>query len=316
MKIDTAPAERRKSGLLGKLGRALQRTRGALLGGLESLFQPGRRLDDRLVEEIETRLLLADVGVDASERIVAALKKRAGDVADAQGAIEVVRAEMLTILEPVAVPLTIPQGGATPFVILVVGVNGAGKTTTIGKLASQLQGEGRRVLLAAGDTFRAAAIEQLQTWAERCAVPIVAQRSGSDSASVIYDAFQAARARGIDVLIADTAGRLHTQSGLMQELAKIRRVLAKVDADAPHETLLVLDAGIGQNALVQAQVFKEQIGVSGLALTKLDGTAKGGVVVAIASRFGVPIRYIGVGEKIDDLRPFEARAFVSALLSQ
>lgn len=306
-----------RGGLAVRLGAALSRTRGRLAGGLARLFGAGRKLDDELLEEVEDLLLAADVGVAVSERIIDGLKRRTTKTADADGAalLESVAKDMLDILEPVAKSLEIPAASTTPFVILVVGVNGSGKTTTIGKLAHRIRSGGRSVMLAAGDTFRAAAIEQLIAWGQRNSVPVISQHTGADAASVIYDAVQAAGARGIDVLIADTAGRLHTQGDLMEELKKVRRVMTKLDPTAPHEVLLVLDAGTGQNALTQATQFAGAVDVTGLCITKLDGTAKGGVVLAIAEHLGIPIRYIGVGEDIEDLREFNAREFVEALLS-
>ncbi len=301
-------------GLGGRLAAALRRTREALAGGLAGLLGRARRIDEALLEELEALLLGADVGVAATERICAELRRHPG--AGGEDAIALVREQMLAILGPVARPLEIPAGRERPFVVLVVGVNGSGKTTTIGKLAHRLGAAGRRVMLAAGDTYRSAAIEQLQRWGERCAAPVIAQHPGADSASVCYDALEAATARRSEVLIADTAGRLHTQEGLMAELAKVRRVLGKIDPEAPHETLLVLDGGTGQNALVQARTFQRAVGVSGLALTKLDGTAKGGILLAIAAELAIPVRFIGVGEGLDDLREFDAREFVDALLAR
>ncbi len=309
---DAQPATERK-GLLARLRAGLSRTRSGLTGGLAGLFRGRKVLDDDLMEELETRLLTADVGVETTRRIIDDLTTRISrkELADPEALYQALKQEMLAILEPVSRPLEI--GEQRPFVILMVGVNGAGKTTTIGKLAKKLQNGGLSVMLAAGDTFRAAAVEQLQTWGERNGVPVIAQHAGADSASVIYDALQAARARGIDVLIADTAGRLHTQSNLMEELKKVKRVMGKLDPDAPHEVMLVLDAGTGQNALRQAREFHEAVGVTGITLTKLDGTAKGGVIFAIAGELGIPIRFIGIGEGIDDLRPFDAAEFVEAL---
>ncbi len=306
----------KKSGLVSRLRERLSRTRSNLTEGLSSLLLGKKAIDDELLEELETRLLLADVGVDATAEIIDRLTERVSrkQLADAEALIAALREELLAILEPVSKPLAIPEG-KRPFVILMVGINGAGKTTTIGKLAKQLQGQGCKVMLAAGDTFRAAAVEQLQAWGERNDVPVVAQQSGADSAAVIHDAIQAARSRGIDVLIADTAGRLHTQQGLMEELAKVKRVIQKLDPEAPHEIMLVLDAGTGQNALSQAVQFHELLGLTGITITKLDGTAKGGVLFAIAKRLGVPIRFIGIGEGIDDLRVFDATEFVDALFS-
>ena len=310
-----APGNDDKGGLFGRLKAALGRTRSALVGRLSALLAGRHELDEQLVEDMETVLLSADVGIEATRRIMDELRRRAstmrlGDEAALAGAL---RAAMMEILEPVSRPLRLPDAGG-PFVILMVGVNGTGKTTSAAKLAHRFKGEARRVLLAAGDTFRAAAIEQLQTWGERLGVPVIAQHTGADSASVVYDALASARARGVDVLIADTAGRLHTQSGLMEELKKVRRVIGKLDAQAPHETLLVLDASTGQNALTQARKFTEAVEVSGLVLTKLDGTAKGGIIFAIAQSLGIPIRFVGVGEGPDDLRDFDARTFVDALL--
>jgi fused signal recognition particle receptor len=276
---------------------------------------PGGKIDDALLEELETRLLAADVGVEATESVLADLHRlvERKELGDAAALLEALRASLLAILQPVEVPLAIDRE-RKPFVILVVGVNGSGKTTTIGKLARRLKNEGLTVMLAAGDTFRAAAVEQLAVWAERNGVPLISQAAGADPAAVVFDALQAAKARGIDVLIADTAGRLHTQSHLMDELAKVARVIKRLDADAPHEVLLVLDAGLGQNALRQAEQFQTTIGVTGIAVTKLDGTARGGIVVAIARRFGLPIRFVGVGEQAADFGIFDARAYVDGLL--
>lgn len=297
----------------------LQRLRAGLRKtgeGLSGLFLGRKTIDDDLLEDLETRLLMADVGVEATQRIIddltARLRRR--ELGDANALYHALREDMLAILEPVSAPLTIDPAHR-PFVILTVGVNGVGKTTTIGKLASHYRGAGHGVLLAAGDTFRAAAVEQLRVWGERTGIPVISQPTGSDAASVVYDAHQAAIARGNDILIADTAGRLHTQSNLMEELKKIRRVLGKQDGTAPHEVLLVVDAGTGQNALAQARQFHEAVGVTGVVITKLDGTAKGGVVLAMAQQLGVPIRYIGVGERAEDLRPFDAGDFVDALLA-
>ncbi len=282
--------------------------------GLGGLFARNPVLDDDLLDELETCLITADVGVSASSEIVEGLRKRVGkrEFADANALLGALRERLLEILKPVEQPLDVRA--ISPFVILMVGVNGVGKTTTIGKLARRFLDDKRSVMLAAGDTFRAAAVEQLQMWGQRNNVPVIAQASGADSASVIFDALQAARSRRADVLIADTAGRLHTQSGLMDELSKIRRVLAKIDAAAPHEVLMVIDGTTGQNAIAQLKHFREAIGVTGLVVTKLDGTAKGGVVFALAREFGLPIRYIGLGEGIEDLRVFDAQAFVDGLL--
>ena len=282
------------------------------LGGL---FSRNPRLDDDLLDEIETALLTADVGVAASTELVEKLRKRmkAREFADANALLAALRAELVAMLAPVAVPLRI-EGAARPFVILTVGVNGVGKTTTIGKLAHRFKQQGHSLMLAAGDTFRAAAVAQLQAWGERNGVPVVAQGQDADAASVAFDALQAAKARGIEVLVADTAGRLHTQQGLMAELGKIRRVLGKLDPDAPHEVLMVIDGTTGQNALSQVRQFHAAVNVTGLVVTKLDGTAKGGVMFALAREFGIPIRYAGIGERPEDLRVFDAEAFVDALL--
>jgi fused signal recognition particle receptor len=276
---------------------------------------PGRRIDAALLEELETRLLEADLGVEATESVLSGLQDKVAraELADARALEGALADSLLAILKPVERPLVVDRA-RKPFVILVVGVNGSGKTTTIGKLARRLKDEGLSVMLAAGDTFRAAAVEQLAAWAERNGVPVVAQATGADPAAVVFDALQSAKARGIDVLIADTAGRLHTQSHLMDELAKIARVVKRLDPEAPHEVLLVLDASLGQNALRQAEQFNAAIGVTGIAVTKLDGTARGGIVVAIARRFGLPIRFVGVGEQAGDFGIFDARAYVEGLL--
>jgi fused signal recognition particle receptor len=276
---------------------------------------PGRKIDAEILDELETRLITADVGVEASARILDELRRRVArkELNDVDALLKALQESMAQILQPVERALTIDPG-TKPFVILVVGINGAGKTTTIGKLAHRLLAEGKSVMLAAGDTFRAAAREQLEVWAERNNVPIVAQQSGAEPAAVIFDALNAARARNIDVLIADTAGRLHTQTHLMDELKKVKRVLARLDPTAPHEVLLVLDGTIGQNAVAQAEEFNKGLGVTGLVITKLDGTAKGGVVLAIAQRLKIPIRFIGVGEQSEDFGVFNASEFVSALL--
>jgi fused signal recognition particle receptor len=282
------------------------------LGGL---FSRNPQLDDDLLDEVETALLTADVGVTATTELVEGLRRRmqAREFADAAALLAALRADLVAMLEPVAVPLQV-EVAAKPFVVLTVGVNGVGKTTTIGKLAHRFKEQGHSLMLAAGDTFRAAAVAQLQAWGERNGVPVVAQGQDADAASVAFDALQAAKARGIDVLVADTAGRLHTQQGLMAELGKIRRVLAKLDPDAPHEVLMVIDGTTGQNALSQLRQFHAAVNVTGLVVTKLDGTAKGGVVFALAREFGIPIRYAGIGERPQDLRVFDARAFVDALL--
>ncbi len=276
---------------------------------------PGRNIDDALLVELESRLLAADLGVEATESVLADLRRKVErkELGDAAAVLEALRGSLLAMLQPVERPLVIDRA-RRPFAILVVGVNGSGKTTTIGKLARRLRDEGHSVMLAAGDTFRAAAVEQLAAWAERNRVPIVSQPAGADAAAVVFDAMQAARARGIDVLIADTAGRLHTQSHLMDELAKVARVMKRQDPDAPHEVLLVLDAGLGQNALRQAEQFQRAAGVTGIVVTKLDGTAKGGIVIALARRFGLPIRFVGVGEQAEDFGAFDAEAYVDGLL--
>ncbi|MEX2516380.1 MAG: signal recognition particle-docking protein FtsY [Gammaproteobacteria bacterium] len=316
-KSASEPASVTKSdgnGLFGSLRRSLHRTRDLLLTDVGDLLKPGTALDDATLEELETRLLQADVGIDATTAIIDNLRGKARAGSD-KAPLELLRTAMLEILAPVSIPLT-PQGSpGNPFVLLMVGVNGAGKTTTLGKLAARYQAEGHQVLLAAGDTFRHAAIEQLQTWGERSNLPVIAQSHGSDAASVVYDAISSARARGCDVVLADTAGRLHTKTHLMTELQKVRRVLDKFEPRPAFEIMLVLDAGTGQNALVQAREFNQLIGLTGITLTKLDGTAKGGVVFALAQSLQLPIRYIGVGEGLTDLRPFSAEQFVDALLT-
>ncbi|WP_421551501.1 signal recognition particle-docking protein FtsY [Pseudomonas yamanorum] len=312
-----APIETSKTGFFARLKQGLSKTSASIGEGMASLFLGKKTIDDELLEDIETRLLTADVGVEATAVIIQSLTQKVArkQLTDADALYKSLQAELAAMLKPVEAPLVIDTQ-KKPFVILVVGVNGAGKTTTIGKLAKKLQLEGKKVMLAAGDTFRAAAVEQLQVWGERNKIPVIAQHTGADSASVIFDAVQAAKARNIDVLIADTAGRLHTKDNLMEELKKVRRVIGKLDADAPHEVLLVLDAGTGQNAISQAKQFHQTVQLTGLALTKLDGTAKGGVIFALAKQFGLPIRYIGVGEGIDDLRTFEAEPFVQALFAE
>jgi fused signal recognition particle receptor len=301
-------------GLFARLRTGLSKTRSGLTDGVARLVLGRRQIDEDLLEDLETQLLTADVGVEATQAIIADLTRRVArrQLDDAEALIGALREDMCAMLEPVSQPLQVPVSNQ-PFVLLVVGVNGAGKTTTIGKLAHRLSDEGHSVMLAAGDTFRAAAVEQLKSWGERIQVPVIAQEQGADSASVIFDALQAAQSRNIDVLIADTAGRLHTQSNLMEELKKIKRVLAKLDATAPQEVMLVVDAGTGQNALNQARQFDAAVSLTGIALTKLDGTAKGGIIFAIAKQLGIPIRFVGVGEAIEDLRPFNAADFVDAL---
>lgn len=303
-----------KIGLFKRLSLGLKRTSTQFSEGIGNLFLGKKTIDAGLLDEIEMHLLMADVGTEATARIINDITARVKrhELTDPTVLFEALKRSLCDILAPCDIPLIIPDDNR-PFVLLMVGVNGAGKTTTIGKLAKRFQQEGKSVMLAAGDTFRAAAIEQLQTWGTRNNVEVIAQKSGSDSASVIFDGLTAAKSRGIDVLIADTAGRLHTQSHLMEELKKIKRVLGKLDEHAPHETLLVLDAGIGQNAIRQAEEFNETLKLSGIALTKLDGTAKGGVIFSLAETLGLPIRFVGVGEGIDDLQPFNAEAFVDAL---
>lgn len=308
----TTPPE--KGGFFNRLKEGLAKTRSALTTSIGNLILGKKTLDDELIDLIEMQLLTADVGVDATQELMQHLTHKLArkELTDTTAVLQTLQADMKALLQPCQVPLTLPSD-KTPFVILVVGINGSGKTTTIGKLAKHFQNQGKKVMLAAGDTFRAAAIEQLQVWGERNQVPVIAQQPGADTAAVIFDAFEAAKARQADVLIADTAGRLHTQSNLMEELKKVKRVLAKVDPTAPHEVLLVLDATTGQNALNQALEFNKAMGVSGIALTKLDGTAKGGIIFAIAKQLKTPVRFIGIGEKIDDLRPFNADDFVTAL---
>ena len=303
-----------RGGLFQRLKARLARTRESFSGGLADIVFGRKQIDEDLLEELETLLLTADVGVDAARRIIDDLTGRVKrrELSDPEALGRELRAALAAILRAADRPETeVPAG--TPRVILMVGINGAGKTTTIGKLAKRFRTAGKSVMLAAGDTFRAAAVEQLQSWGERNQVPVVAQHTGADAASVIYDALQAAQSRQADILIADTAGRLHTKSNLMEELAKIARVMKKIDPAAPHEVWLVVDGTTGQNALNQAVQFNETVGLSGIIITKLDGTAKGGILFAIAERLGLPIRYIGIGESADDLRPFDAEQFVSAL---
>ena len=306
-----------KASWFARLKQGLAKTSSSLGEGMASLFLGKKEIDDDLLDELETRLLTADVGMEATTAIMANLTRRVArkELADSGALYQALQVEMADLLRPIEQPMQITPE-KKPYVILVVGVNGAGKTTTIGKLAARLQKDGKKVMLAAGDTFRAAAVEQLQVWGERNNIPVIAQHTGADSASVIFDALQAAQSRGIDVLIADTAGRLHTKDNLMEELRKVGRVMSKLDDSAPHEVLLVLDAGTGQNAINQARQFNETIPLTGLALTKLDGTAKGGVIFALAKHFNIPVRYIGVGEGIDDLRDFVADDFVKALFAE
>ena len=304
-----------KEGFFARLKRSLLKTKENLGSGFISLFR-GKKIDDDLFEELEEQLLIADVGVETTRRIITNLTEGASrkQLRDAEALYGLLKEEMGEILAKVDEPLNIE--GKTPFVILMVGVNGVGKTTTIGKLARQFEQQGKSVMLAAGDTFRAAAVEQLQVWGQRNNIPVVAQHTGADSASVIFDAIQAAKARNVDVLIADTAGRLQNKSHLMEELKKIVRVMKKLDEDAPHEIMLTIDASTGQNAISQAKLFHEAVGLTGITLTKLDGTAKGGVIFSVADQFGIPIRYIGVGEQISDLRPFNAGDFIEALFAR
>lgn len=306
----------KKPGFFARLKQGLAKTSQNLGSGLASLFV-GKKIDDELYEELETQLLLADVGMDTTQKLIKQLTTHADRKAlkDADLLFDKLQQDMATLLQDVEQPL-VPQSSDGPFVILMVGVNGVGKTTTIGKMAQQFRQQGKSVMLAAGDTFRAAAVEQLQVWGERNKIPVIAQHTGADSASVIFDAYQAAKARKVDILIADTAGRLQNKAHLMEELKKIVRVLQKIDAQAPHEVMLTLDAGTGQNALSQARLFNEAVPLTGISLTKLDGTAKGGVIFAIADQFKVPIRFIGVGEAIDDLRQFAARDFIRALFNK
>lgn len=308
------PSERPRR--FGRLRQALKRTRSGFMAGLNDLFARQKTVDADVVEEIETLLLSADVGIEATTQIIGDLGQRLArkHLGDPETVYNALRDNMASILEPVSQPLEVQIDGPRPFVILMVGVNGTGKTTTIGKLAWRLREHGLSIMLAAGDTFRAAAVEQLQAWGARLEVSVIAQHAGADAASVVYDAVQSAKARGIDVLIADTAGRLHTQVNLMEELKKVARVVGKLDPSAPHETMLVIDAGTGQNALSQARQFHQAIGVSGITLTKLDGTAKGGIIFALAKQLALPIRFVGVGETPEDLRPFDAEEFVDAML--
>ncbi|HAZ0556372.1 signal recognition particle-docking protein FtsY [Enterobacter hormaechei] len=304
-----------KEGFFARLKRSLLKTKENLGSGFISLFR-GKKIDDDLFEELEEQLLIADVGVETTRKIITNLTEGASrkQLRDAEALYGLLKDEMGEILAKVDEPLNIE--GKMPFVILMVGVNGVGKTTTIGKLARQFEQQGKSVMLAAGDTFRAAAVEQLQVWGQRNNIPVIAQHTGADSASVIFDAIQAAKSRNVDVLIADTAGRLQNKSHLMEELKKIVRVMKKLDEDAPHEIMLTIDASTGQNAISQAKLFHEAVGLTGITLTKLDGTAKGGVIFSVADQFGIPIRYIGVGERIEDLRPFKADDFIEALFAR
>lgn len=314
---EPAPQPQEPKGFFARMRAGLSKTSANLGEGMANMFLGEKEIDDDLLEEMETRLLMADVGIEATTLIMESLQQRVRrrELSNRNALYKALQNELESLLAHVAKPMVV-DSEKRPYVILVVGVNGVGKTTTIGKLAKRLQGEGKQVMLAAGDTFRAAAVEQLQVWGERNSIPVIAQHTGADSASVVFDALQAAQSRGADVLIADTAGRLHNKDNLMDELKKVKRVLAKLDPEAPHEVLLVLDAGTGQNAISQTKLFDQAVGLTGLALTKLDGTAKGGVIFALAKQFGLPIRFIGVGEQIDDLRPFTAPEFVKALFGR
>ena len=304
-------------GLFSRIKQGLSKTRHQLGDGIGQLLLGKKEIDAALLDELETLLVRADVGIEASTQILNQLTDglARAQLTDGEALFAALKSQLQDILTPVEQPFMPQAEGHTPFVILMVGVNGAGKTTTIGKLAKQYQQAGKKVMLAAGDTFRAAAVEQLQVWGERNQIPVIAQHTGADSASVIFDALQAARARGFDVLIADTAGRLHTQNNLMDELKKIKRVLQKLDPAAPHETMLVLDASMGQNALNQARQFNQAVGLTGITMTKLDGTAKGGILFAIANELRIPFRYLGIGEGIEDLRLFDASQFVNAIFN-
>ena len=307
----------KKKGFFSRLASGLSKTRSGFSDGVANLLLGKKEIDDDLLEDLETQLVMADVGVEATREIMAKLTERVGrkELTDSDALFEALIEELQGMLSVCQQPLVI-DSSKKPYVILMVGINGVGKTTTIGKLAKQFQAKGKSVMLAAGDTFRAAAVEQLQVWGERNDVPVVAQHTGADSASVLYDALEAATARGTDILIADTAGRLHTKDNLMGELEKVVRVMKKIDPEAPHEVMLVLDAGTGQNALNQATQFQKSVGVTGLTLTKLDGTAKGGVIFALAKQLGLPVRFIGIGEGINDLRPFDANDFTRALFDK
>jgi fused signal recognition particle receptor len=315
-KTSDAVADKDKPGLFQRLRARLNRGDSWLTYDLANLI-PGGRIDDTVLDELETRLITADVGVETTEKILAGLRKQVArkELGNLEALLNALRASLLSVVKPAAIPLVIDRS-VRPFAILVVGVNGAGKTTSIGKLARRMKDHDLKVMLAAGDTFRAAAVEQLQIWGERNAVPVIAQAAGTDPAAVAFDAIQSAKARGIDVLLADTAGRLHTQSNLMEELKKVKRVIGRVDPAAPHEVLLVLDASQGQNALQQARLFNEALGVTGVVLTKLDGTAKGGIVFALASELKIPIRFIGTGESAEDFDEFDPEDFVDSLLKR
>jgi fused signal recognition particle receptor len=311
-RAESAPARR---GFFSRMREKLNRGNSWLTYDLTNLL-PGRKIDDELLEELETSMLMADVGVEVTERIMSGLHRRVArsELSDYAALVSALREEIVALLAPCTATLEIPDE-SRPFVILMVGVNGAGKTTTAGKLARHLAAAGQKVMMAAGDTFRAAAVDQLKVWGERNGIDVIAQTDGADPAAVVYDAMEAARARNVDVLIADTAGRLHTQGGLMDELAKVKRVIQRLDPSAPHEVMLVIDGGMGQNAVAQAEAFNTALGVTGITITKLDGTAKGGTLLAIAGRLALPIRFIGVGESLEDLGPFDADEFAAALLA-
>ncbi|MEE9302249.1 MAG: signal recognition particle-docking protein FtsY [Thiotrichaceae bacterium] len=314
--IETSVVEKSSSGgLFGRLKNGLSRTGSSLTEGMGALVLGKKQIDDEVLEELETRLLMADVGIEATQKIISRLTKQVSrsELKDVDALMQSMHAQMVEILAPSTQELQIDTS-KTPFIVLMVGINGAGKTTTIGKLAKKFQQDGKSVMLAAGDTFRAAAVEQLQAWGQRNKIPVIAQSTGADTASVIYDAIESAKANNIDVLLADTAGRLHTQNNLMEELKKVQRVIKKLDDTAPHEVMLIVDASIGQNALAQAKEFNAALGLTGITVTKLDGTAKGGILFAIAEKTAIPVRFVGVGEGIDDLQTFNADDFTTALL--
>lgn len=311
-------AKKEKGGIFQRLRRGLAKTQGLLVGGVDDLLRPGRGMDEDLYEELEEILIVADVGVEATKRLIEGVRRdvKKKGITDAHEVLPLLRHEVLEILQPHEAPLTLKEKGDTPFVVMVIGVNGTGKTTTIGKLAHRFGSEGKKVVVAAADTFRAAAIEQLEIWSERARAHFVKHASGADPSAVAFDAVKAAQSRKCRLLFIDTAGRLHTKENLMEELKKVKRVIGRELPGAPHETLLVLDATTGQNAVVQAQTFHQALEVTGIALTKLDGTAKGGIIVAIAQELGIPLRFVGVGEGIEDLQDFQAEVFVDALFSR